>query len=119
MYSVIGLLKRTDGTTHTDFCTWWEESHAPHVLKMPGLLEYVRYPIDESMNGATGELSAEAPYDGVAIITFESKRAFLDSFASSEGQADNRSFNSGAPSSTVLLGEAVFELRGEIPEKRR
>jgi uncharacterized protein (TIGR02118 family) len=119
VYSVIGLLTRTKGTTHEEFCAWWQESHAPHVLKMPGLLEYVRYPIDESMNGATGELSAEAPYDGVAIITFESKQAFLDSFASPEGQADNRSFNSGAPSSTVLLGDAVFELRGEIPGRLR
>jgi hypothetical protein len=44
------------------------------------------------------------PYDGLAVITFASKEAFVASIGSAEGQADNQSFNRGAPSSTVFCG---------------
>lgn len=117
MYSVIGLLKKADTTTTEEFRNWWQEKHVPHVLAMPGLREYVIYPIDTEMDGRSGGgyLDAAPAYDGVAIITFDSKEAFEESFRSPEGQADNESFQAVAPGSTVLLGEAHFQLRGEIP----
>jgi uncharacterized protein (TIGR02118 family) len=118
MYSVIGLLRRADEMSTGDFRSWWQEQHVPHVMQMPGLREYVLYPIDERLDGATGEYHDDPPYDGVAVITFDSKEAFLESFASPEGQADNQSFNRGAPSSTVLCGEAFFHLRADIPDLR-
>lgn len=117
MYSVIGLLKKADTATTEQFRSWWQDKHVPHVLAMPGLREYVTYPIDVEMDGqAGGGFSDAAPsYDGVAIITFDSKEDFMKSLESPEGQADNQSFQEVASGSMVLLGEARFQLRGSIP----
>ena len=86
------------------FRQWWTDQHVAKVKQMPGLLDYRLWPIDETLDQASLQFGTEVPYDGVAVITFGSKEAFLASLGSPEGKVDNDSFNHGAPSSTVLCG---------------
>jgi uncharacterized protein (TIGR02118 family) len=104
MYAVVGLLNKAEGQTPEQFKTWWLESHVPHVLQMPGLLDYRLWVIEETLDQKSLQFSDEKAFDGVAVITFESKAAFEASLGSPEGRADNDSFNQGAPRSTVLAG---------------
>ena len=104
MYSVLGLLKKHPSMSTAQFRRWWIDEHVPTVQKMPGLLDYRLWPIDESLDQSSLEFGSDVPYDGIAVITFASKEAFVASIRSAEGQADNESFNTGAPSSTVLCG---------------
>jgi uncharacterized protein (TIGR02118 family) len=104
MYSVIGLLKKPDSWSSEQFREWWLKSHVPIVLSDPGLRDYRLWTIDESIDQKSIAFSADVPFDGVAVITFDSKEAFVAAISSSEGTSDTSSFNQGAPSSTVLGG---------------
>lgn len=114
MYSVIGLLRRGPDQNCEQFRTWWLDSHVPTVMQMPGLLDYRLWTIDEAIDQRTLDYSQDAPFDGVAVITFASREAFEAVMVSSEGRADNDSFNSGAPVSTVLGGIPYVFRDGEI-----
>ena len=89
MYSVIGLLSRPPTSTVDEWRTWWTEHHVPKVLALPGLMDYVIWPIDEELNQVEQSFG-EPSYAGVAIITFESKQAFLDAFETPEGHDGSR-----------------------------
>jgi uncharacterized protein (TIGR02118 family) len=114
MYSVIGLLRKPDEQGTGEFRRWWLTQHVPHVLRMPGLRDYRLWTVDETLSQSSLQFSSDVPYDGVAVITFDSKEAFETSIASPEGTADNDSFNSGAPSSTVLAGTCYVFLQGNL-----
>ncbi len=114
MYSVIGLLRKRDEQTTEQFRAWWLTQHVPHVLRMPGLRDYRLWTVDETLGQTSLEFSSDVPYDGVAVITFDSKEAFRASLASPEGAVDNDSFNRGAPSSTVLAGTHYVFLQGSL-----
>jgi hypothetical protein len=81
------------------------------VLALPGLIDYVVWPVDEQLNQLDQSFS-EAHYDGVAIITFESKQAFADSMQTEEGHANVESFNGSAPDSLVLCGQPIVQRSG-------
>ncbi|RHW26219.1 EthD family reductase [Nocardioides immobilis] len=104
MYSVIGLLSRPEELSVTEWRAWWTELHVPKVLALPGLIDYVIWPIDEELDQFEQTFS-EPSYAGVAIITFESKKEFLEAIESRDGHADLDSFNSSAPRSLVLCGQ--------------
>jgi len=104
MYSIIGLLRKAPAMSTAEFRRWWVEEHVPKVKQMPGLLDYRLWPIDETLDQATLEFNPDVAYDGIAVITFASKEAFITSIGSPAGKADNESFNRGAPSSTVFGG---------------
>ena len=114
MYSVIGILKRPEDKTVEEWRHWWLEQHVPKVLALPGLLDYVVWPVDEQLNQVEQSFS-QPSYDGVAIITFESKQAYLDAFQTPAGDADLESFNSSAPNSLVLCGQPLLKRSGLRP----
>lgn len=105
MYSIIGLLRKAEGQSVEEFRAWWLEHHAPLVAKTPGLRDYRVWTTDESLDQRSLSFTCPAPYDGIAVMTFDSKEDFEALMASSAGTANNDSFNEGAPQSTVLGGQ--------------
>lgn len=108
---MIGLLSRPESQTVEEWRHWWLEQHVPKVLALPGLIDYVVWPVDEQLNQIEQSFT-EPTYAGVAIITFQSKQAFVDAMQTQEGRADLKSFNSSAPNSLVLCGQPLVQRNG-------
>lgn len=105
MYSAIGLLKKPAGVETEEWRTWWRERHVPHVLRFPGLRHYTIYPIEKTRVSVNpDEFSTDVPYDGVAIITFDSEEAFHAAIASDDGIADKNHLRTFTEEVLVLFG---------------
>ncbi len=114
MYAVIGLLKKPDGVSTEEFRSWWRERHVPHVLAIPGILHYTIYPIEEiRVSMDPEEYSTDSPYDGVAIIAFESREAKMKAFASEAGVEDRRHLNNWIGSTMVFGAQMEVKHLGE------
>jgi uncharacterized protein (TIGR02118 family) len=108
MFAVIGLLKKPENSTLEEFRTWWREKHVPHVLQFRGLRHYAIYPIDEVRTSVVpNEYSSDVPYDGLAIIYFDSREAFMAALDSGEGNADKMHLRTGTSEVVVLHAEYV------------
>lgn len=105
MFAVIGLLKKPQDSTSAQFRAWWREEHVPHVLQIPGLRHYAIYPIDEVRTSVVpNEYSTDVPYDGLAIIYFDSREAFMEALESAAGDADKMHLRTGTSDVLVLHG---------------
>lgn len=82
MFKVVFLVVRKDGTTVEQYRDYSTRTHAPLVLRIPGLQRYV-----VNYTESTGEGAPAPPFDGMVELWFESGPAFADAMASSEGQA--------------------------------
>ena len=69
------LLTRREGDTPEEFRSWWLEEHAPLARQLPGLRRLV-FNLTE----------ADAGYDGVSELWFDSRDAFDAAYASEIGQ---------------------------------
>jgi len=111
MFSVIGLLKKPEGQSTEEWREWWRGKHVPHVLQIPGLRHYVIYPIDEVRTSVVpNEFSSDVPYDGVAIITFDSRQAYHDALETKAGDDDKMHLRTGTSDVTVLFGNMEEQL---------
>lgn len=96
-YKVFGLLKRPEGMTFEAFKTWWLEKHAPRVKAWPGIMSYdVNFALDEN-----------EPFDGVAIVCFETKEAAEGIFQTDEGRRARSAAIAESSRSLILLAEEV------------
>lgn len=70
MIKLIGLLRRTSGTTPAAFRNHWVDHHARIAMQLPGLRRYV-------VNPAVAVPGGEQPaWDGVAELWFDDLAAF-------------------------------------------
>lgn len=111
MFAVIGLLKKPEGVSTEDFRTWWREKHVPHVVKNPGLRHYAIYPIDEMRTSVVPNAwsTENLPYDGLAIIYFDSREAFMEAQKTQVGVDDKMHLRSGV--ADVLVLHAGYEVQ--------
>ncbi|WP_166462618.1 EthD domain-containing protein [Amycolatopsis acidicola] len=96
MYAVIGLLRKKPGVTTEEFRTWWHEKHVPYVLRNPGVVHYVTYPIDEvRADFDEDKFSDDVHIDGVAVIYYESKEVYRNALESKALKADKAHLQTG------------------------
>jgi len=115
MHTMVGFIKKPESISTEDFRQWWLTKHVPHVLQIPGLRNYVVSPIDFSFYPETGDFTAPAPYDGVAILYFDDEQSIRDAFTTPTGVSDREHFNKMGLISVVVVGEAIVQ-RGEITQ---
>jgi uncharacterized protein (TIGR02118 family) len=75
MKVMVGLVRRDD-MSREDFQRWWIEEHAPLARTLPGVLR-IRFNL----------LDADAPFDGIAELWFESSEAADAAYATDIGKA--------------------------------
>lgn len=105
------FLRKPLTMTTAEFRTWWLDEHVPLVKATPGLRDYVVCPVDAGFNPATRDLGEVAPYDGVAILVFDSEDDFKAAFQAPAPAGDDNTLPAvgvravsvvGAP--TVVVG---------------
>lgn len=105
MYAVIGLLRKHPSMNTEDFMKWWQEDHVPHVKRIPGVLHYVTYPIEEMrVSIEKDDFTPEVDVDGIAIIYYDSREAYHRALKSPEAKADKRHLQTGVEA-MVYFGE--------------
>ena len=77
MYHVVFLVKRRFDLDQEGFARYWINEHTPLTAKVPGVRAYRCYP-------AIRTPDAEAPFDGVAILSFDDEAAYRTAIASPE-----------------------------------
>ena len=81
MVKAMFVVTRVPGMSHDEFVRYWRDVHAPIAKKIPGLRKYNINPASAGGDGG------EAPFDGIAELSFDSVESYQDGFASPEGQA--------------------------------
>jgi uncharacterized protein (TIGR02118 family) len=73
MHHVVFLVKRRPEMSQEAFARYWIGDHTPLTAKVEGLRAYVCYPAAADDHGA--------PFDGVAVLTFDDEAAAERAFA--------------------------------------
>jgi uncharacterized protein (TIGR02118 family) len=81
MYNLIVLAARPGDWTHQQFIDWWRGEHAEVTYPLPGLRRWLHTELAEG----TDERSAG--WDGLSILSFDSREALDAALASEEWQA--------------------------------
>jgi len=80
MVKLIICVKRRSGMTSDEFDAYWQNQHGPLVKSVPEFMRHVRKYVQCHLAHNSVPVGAEAPYDGVAELWFDSaeelKRAF-------------------------------------------
>ena len=87
-------LRKKDGMTSEEFADHWVNAHAP--IARDGFEHLTSYTVDVVTRVPEG---VEAPYDGVATLTWDDRDGFkadMGSEANARATEDLRSFTSGA-----------------------
>ena len=74
-------LRRKDGMSLEDFGRYWVETHAP--IARDGYARLQGYRIDLVTRVPQGQ---EAPYDGVAVLTWDDREAMKEDLGSDAGR---------------------------------
>ncbi|MEV5838809.1 EthD domain-containing protein [Nocardia sp. NPDC052112] len=81
MYNLIVLASRPNDWTHEQFIEWWRGEHAQVTYPLPGLLRWQHTELLESSD------ERSSGWDGLSILSFESREALDAALASPEWQA--------------------------------
>jgi uncharacterized protein (TIGR02118 family) len=118
LFAVIALLRKSEEMNTEEWRSWWREEHVPTVLKNPGLRHYAIYPIEEKrVSVDPNEWSTQdLPYDGLAIIYFDSREAFMAAQQTQEGVDDKLHLRTGTADVLVLHAGYEAQLPWAGPE---
>ncbi|MFQ6392805.1 EthD domain-containing protein [Nocardia sp. KC 131] len=81
MYNLIVLASRPNDWTHEQFIEWWRGEHAEVTYPLPGLLRWQHTELLESID------ERSSGWDGLSILSFESRETLDAALASPEWQA--------------------------------
>ncbi|MGY4101522.1 EthD family reductase [Nocardia sp. R16R-3T] len=81
MYNMIVLAARPNDWTHEQFIEWWRGEHAEVTYPLPGLLRWQHTELLESFD------EKSSGWDGLSILSFESRAALDAALASPEWKA--------------------------------
>ena len=104
MYHVVFLVKRNPAMTQEEFARYWIEDHTPLTAKVPGVRAYRCYP-------AAGPQETAAPFDGVAILSFDDEAAYRAAVAGPEfaaAIADAPNFQDTGATTSYFAAEHVI-----------
>lgn len=90
MIKRLAVVQARDGMNRNDALTYWRESHAPLVVKVPGITKYVQ---NHCTDGAA--FGSEPPFLGIGEVWFGTRDDAERALASPEWQAvldDARTF---------------------------
>lgn len=82
MYNLIVLASKPSGWTHEQFIDWWRGEHADVTYPLPGLRRWLHTEVLEAMDD-----SRSAGWDGLSVLSFDSKEALDAALASDEWKA--------------------------------
>jgi uncharacterized protein (TIGR02118 family) len=99
MLKVISLMKRKPGMSFEEFRQWLTVEHVELGKKLPGVRKYTVNVLQEE--------SADAPYDGVSELWFDSNEARLEAFGTEAGKAAGADAASHADRVHLLTSEHV------------
>lgn len=80
-FKAVTLVKRRTDLTYEQFREHQFGTHVPLAHKMPGLITYEYFDFPPSAEGE------DQPYDGMAVLEWESLAAFQNALASEQGAA--------------------------------
>jgi uncharacterized protein (TIGR02118 family) len=101
MYHVVFLVKKRPDMTQQEFSRYWLDEHTPLTASVAGVRSYRCYP-------ALSE--TEAPFDGIAVLSFDDKAACDAALASPEfaaALADAPHFQDTAATTSFFADERV------------
>jgi uncharacterized protein (TIGR02118 family) len=104
MFNVVFLVKRHPGMSQEAFARYWIEDHTPLTARVPGVRSYRCYP-------AAGSQDGEAPFDGVAILTFDDEAAYRTALTGAEFTAaleDAPAFQDTGQTTSFFAAEHVI-----------
>ncbi|MGW4066417.1 EthD domain-containing protein [Nocardia grenadensis] len=81
MYNLMVLASRPNDWTHDQFIEWWRGEHAEVTYPLPGLLRWQHTELLDSFD------ERSAGWDGLSILSFESREALDAALASPEWKA--------------------------------
>lgn len=82
MYNLIVLASKPSGWTHEQFIDWWRGEHADVTYPLPGLRRWLHTEVLEGMDD-----KRSAGWDGMSVLSFDSKDALDAALASDEWKA--------------------------------
>jgi uncharacterized protein (TIGR02118 family) len=80
-FKSVSLVKRRADMTHEQYREHQLGTHVPLAHKLPGLISYEYFDFPPSAEGE------DQPYDGMAVLEWESLAAFQNALASEHGAA--------------------------------
>jgi uncharacterized protein (TIGR02118 family) len=81
MYNLIVLAARPSDWTHEQFIDWWRGEHAQMTYPLPGLRRWLHTELHEGMDDKS------AGWDGLSVLSFDSREALDEALASEEWKA--------------------------------
>ena len=81
MYNLVLVAARPEEWTHEQFITWWRGEHADVTYPLPGLLRWQHTELLEAFG------SKSQGWDGLSVLSFESRDALEAALASDEWKA--------------------------------
>lgn len=81
MFNLIVLAARPADWSHEQFIEWWRGEHAEVTYPLPGLRRWQHTELAESGDDRSGQ------WDGLSVLSFDSKEALDAALASEEWQA--------------------------------
>lgn len=81
MYNLILLATKPNEWTHEQFITWWRGEHAEVTYGLPGLRRWQHTEVLDAMDD-----KHSAGWDGVSILSFDSREDLDKALASDEWQ---------------------------------
>lgn len=81
MYNLIVLAAKPGDWTHEEFIAWWRGEHAEVTYPLPGLRRWLHTELDDTIDDRS------AGWDGLSILSFDSREALDAALASPEWKA--------------------------------
>jgi uncharacterized protein (TIGR02118 family) len=81
MYNLIVLAARPSDWTHEQFIDWWRGEHAEVTYPLPGLRRWLHTELEDGLDPQS------AGWDGISILSFDSREALDAALASDEWKA--------------------------------
>lgn len=99
MYNLIVLAAKPSDWTHEQFIEWWRGEHAEVTRPLPGLKRWLHTDVQEAMD------EKSQGWDGVSILSFESREALDKALASDEWKAAVAHVGNMRGRRIILMGE--------------
>lgn len=81
MYNLIVLAARPTDWTHDQFIEWWRGEHAEVTYPLPGLRRWLHTELVDGIDPAS------SGWDGMSVLSFDSREALDAALASEEWKA--------------------------------
>jgi uncharacterized protein (TIGR02118 family) len=81
VYNLIVLAARPGDWTHEQFIDWWRGEHAEVTYPLPGLRRWLHTELVDGID------EKSAGWDGMSVLTFDSREALDSALASDEWRA--------------------------------